>query len=244
MPTYSLAAVSALGCLLCATIACSTSTAPIGNQCPSSGAGGCAVDAGERDAAADASLDGTASSPDAGTDVGAELDSTPPDDGGAADAQSLDADPCPADAHDYLNCSTSCGVESPGCSSFSCALANGGAQLTSWQQLPLVIRTPSLSGNDPACPVDCGTHESAGVFINLNLPTNGMGVRISVSPPWHVVQLGHSVGTPLCPVMGIPADAGCFSFPNMAGLVGVLTDDPQAPSRNVLLEPSTSSYCP
>jgi hypothetical protein len=173
---------------------------------------------------------------DAPTDVMTGSDASTEQD---ASIGSMD-DPCPTQTLNYLNCSTTCGPQNT-CSNDSCAHSGVETQITSWSQLPYVIRTPSHPGMDQACPTNCGVVEDYALTVLIMLPPmGGTEVEVTVGPPWHVANWGGGTGGSSCPF----GDAGaCGQYLINGTTVGVWTDDPNAPARNVVIAPATT-MCP
>jgi len=229
-----------------ASAACGSSSGPSSTQCSS---GTVAKDG--VCAAPDGSM--AESSVDAATD--ASTDGQVPADGGADTASTADAavdvatdawtdDPCPEAGtfRVHLNCSTSCPLPES-CSSESCAQSGTTLEINNWGDLPVLIRTPSHPGVDPACPRGCGVTEDYGLTVVANLPvaTPAKELMLTVGAPWHVASWSGPAGGPFCPF----GDAGCSVFPSTGVAIGVWTDDPNAPARNALVTAvPTGTTCP
>ncbi len=139
------------------------------------------------------------------------------------------SDPCPTKVAN-VNCSSTC----PGATvQLNCSRVRCGSSLTSMvvvkdADLPFVLRTPDKPGVDPACPTSC----SSGSFaygMHLRISTLGSTFKITVGAPWAVFDVG---GDPFCPAT---THGQCFTATSSYGfLVG--TTDPNAPTRNVLIQ--------
>ena len=154
-------------------------------------------------------------------------------------------DPCPSQPIG-VNCSSSCGGPTANCADVSCQ-ANPTFTIDV-SDLPFVVRTPSMPGQDPNCAALCSpalTQFGITVFTNTpGLP--GQSIRASVGEGWHWLS---RIPT-YCLSSGQAAGPGgvCTQVGAAIPLVlpwEFLTDDPAAPARNILLElVPDSETCP
>lgn len=211
------------------------------------------VDSGEsfQDAGPDAaSTDATAPpQQDATTENAAGLDSstdTSVGDGALPPA----GDPCPNQAI-AINCSATCGVSSQACALATCrASAAIGytpekVQITTYSQLPMVIRTPNKPGVDPHCAASCSDPARVPTYaiaFRISLPTYNNGVRILVGDPWKIGR--YDPYAPGCKDT-LNVETGCTFVPVAAEDEVVWTDDPNAPVRNIVIEEAPAGQqCP
>ncbi len=174
--------------------------------------------------------DGSDAAPETGTDAAAH-----PDD-----------DPCPAEPP-FVNCSSTCTGATPGCDVGPGALGTCRTEYTELEVtdpslLPLVIRTPSNPGVDPGCVAVCGTGSTVwGISISLIMPSTllpdgGWGTdhafRVSVAPPWRIIE---TPGYSLYCEWTFAFDE-CRVHPYEIATFQIVTTDPNAPARNVLIE--------
>src|SRR5262249_2491292 len=104
---------------------------------------------------------------------------------------------------------------------------------------PTYVRTPSKPGRDPRCRT-CEAGPSAVYSMQIAVHTDAArAVRVSVAAPWYL----RSTGGPYCG----GAEFGCLSIharvvQGAAGLIWVITNDPDAPARNVRIEEDSSGH--
>jgi hypothetical protein len=143
-------------------------------------------------------------------------------DGVANDGNESVDDPCPTQPAS-VNCSTSCGGVSASCAT---ATACGNAtpiEITAVSQLPFVVRTPSHPAPSDACAAGCSAPVDYEIQVHVGI---GSPTIVTVGPSWHFT-------VSMCP--GTPGwtASGCIYLPG-GGYVNVWTDDPEAPSRNIV----------
>lgn len=174
--------------------------------------------------------------PDSGADAG---DVSAPDADAAQDVASdvlaLD-DPCPASPA-FLDCSSDCGGPSPDCSGpgskATCKPSADTVGVSDAKAFPIVVRTPSKPGVDPACDSVCsGQAPVFGVSVAVAVPIDPVnGLRVTVGAPWRV-QFANWVN--FCLDGSV---AGCAVYPTGSMVaIELLTDDPLAPARNAVIE--------
>ncbi len=226
---------------ICAVIAaCSSSSHPSGSACE----GSCTSQDGSADQQVDTAVGNEASdvAETSLTEGSADAVSDGSDASEAADVgpDAAPDDPCPSQTNNYVNCSSTCGSSS-NCSTLSCGSMAVPIELTSWSQLPFVIRTPSQPGSDPACPTDCGVPEVYALTFLANLPamTPAADLEVTVGAPWNVSIFSGVTGGPSCPGSAKP----CLVSPGQSPVIGVWTSDPNAPARNVVIS-KTTMMCP
>jgi hypothetical protein len=196
---------------------------------PDAGTGGAAGDASLQDSAADSAVqdatpgdapaDGDAANPDGGFNPG--------------------DDPCPTGPI-WLNCSDSCGKKSPECASLVCGIHMYLKEVTDPASFPIIIRTPSRPGWIAACTAACPEKPTAcAVTLPIGLPTSKdaggytHGIRVRVGYPWRIQKPLSMLSICLDP--SSPPKCRVFSSDAMSDLE-VVTDDPNAPAKNVLIE--------
>jgi hypothetical protein len=207
--------------------------ADVGPSSPSPSTDG-SVDATALMDAISPSADANTSNGEAAADgAGEKVDSNAP----------FSGEPCPARSIN-VNCSASCGGDSAACSMAKCQGGNQTSfvEITSYSQLPFVLRTPDHPGVDPACPPCAqGAKPAYAMLVRINLPFVNHGLRITVGAPWRVGTYFSS--DPFC-VLGAPK-SGCRYVSVGSFDLLVSTDDPNAEARNVMIEDApSSSPCP
>ena len=230
----------------------------VGNSCGAgtmSSNGQCVVEEAGTDSGPQMTMDSSIGSEAATNDTGVPPgnDATTPSDAGAdslldsapgdatEDVANWTDDPCLSSTTYDLgaNCSTTCGGPTQNCSTATCESGSPSLSITSWQQLPYVMRTPSHPAGD-ACSASCSTPYLYAMFVLPNItPTSAMpGMIVTVSPPWHIGL----AGTGFCP--GSSADY-CKVFGAMSPDIVIWTTDPNAPSRNVIVSAAMAGQtCP
>lgn len=142
-------------------------------------------------------------------------------------------DPCPT-KKPIIDCSTGCGGPSAGCAWAMCY--SGYTVNLSANAYPYVIRTPSKPGSYP-CDAQCGDaaapHPGMSVgFGNMTLkPT--FGLKVTVPKPWFVALPNWAAADPHC--VSVPQSQCVVSAVATSG-IHVLTNDPNAPAVNALVE--------
>jgi hypothetical protein len=148
----------------------------------------------------------------------------PGDDGGPTEAAAGADDPCPAQTAN-VNCSTTCGGSSASCSMETSCGNSTAIPIMTVTQLPFVFRTPSHPAPSDACAMGCSVpvYYWVQIYVETGAPT-----LVTVGPSWRFTV------SPTCPgSVGWSAD-GCIYLPQ-GGYINVWTDDPQAPSRNIVI---------
>jgi hypothetical protein len=236
-------------------VTCGSGTTLEGSQCVASSDSGPMVDGASEDH--DATTGGEDGPTDAGLD--ATLDVTP-DVTKDADAAQFDAnapDPCPVNDPPHKleildDCDPVCCGQDPLCQGSTgeagqlqfCSDATCGSGPATLQEnygLSFVVRTPGHPGIDPACVSDC---PDGGFVYGLGLTLNPQAPAIfdiTVGPPWKIIQ--HS-NTRYCTANGSTLATGCavaYGFPQT---IYVVTDDPNAPARNITFSVVSTPTCP
>ncbi len=211
---------------------CGPGTVPVDGVCvvADGGSSESGTDAGsEQDGSItpDASPDSVASDGEPDSDIG----DAPPGDTASS------GDPCPT-VPIAVNCSTSCGGKTVNCApGVTCSTSPGtdpGFTITNEAQLPLVLRTPDKPGIDPNCPKDCADPPGPAFTMRVRMAfsPSSPGVRVTVGAPWEIHRA--FVTRPYCPDIRYPKPQCHEPFPNTEFIV--TTTDPDAPSRNILIE--------
>ncbi len=230
---------------------CGPGTVLLGQICEVDRDAAESVDAGG-DTSANAPLDGG----DAGFDaVAADSRGTGPDasdfdaSGSSQDGGSVPDDPCPTGiniSQILRNCSTTCAAQSS-CSDIAC-------QSASEVDLPSVdgpeyVRTPSQPGMNVNCSV-CSTSTAYSFTIRADTyQVASYHLRVTVSPPWSLAT-GYSATNPLCYDSATATQCAIIAQgSSTAGgpypWVYVVTNDPNAPARNIVIEQSVDGGdCP
>lgn len=141
---------------------------------------------------------------------------------------STSADPCPTSPPTFVDCSGMCGGAKGVCDDRTC-LKLGSPPVASMTKTAWTLRTPDRPGINASCS-KCGTSAVYAITFGFDTSTlvfPAVKVRARVAPPWHVAESDYG-----CPLKG-PA-LQCLVY--NGGYV-VYTDDPNAPARNVYIEP-------
>lgn len=213
-------------------------------DCGASGSGGSGGGSGSGTGGSGAGGSGGATQKDGGGTGGtagdASADAGPPD------------DPCPSQTIG-LNCSYSCGGPTKDCTSPTVEAITCQDPSTSPgdsfpifypTQFPFVLRTPSHPGTDPRCTAACNPPSTVFqilIDIHANLLAPATGVKVTVPAPWkvHMVTSDFNMCIPASQPNCGADDYGSGSF------IEIVTDDPDAPARNVLIERATPPVtCP
>lgn len=228
-----------LGAVFVVLVGCSSETTVVVPNC---GPGTVAKDGvcvpaegdGGADGGADSSLDTTPPPTDSGVDFGGTetlVDSGPSD----SPADTAGGDPCPAKM--TLNCSSTCGAPTPTeCASATCSSPSRKYYLDKIESLPFVMRLPNAPGVDPECKKACtfGTTTYGktvwGFYITLYLPTGAPPIRARVAAPW---KIGLGPSGPFCTSETAKT---CQVTTTGQEWWAVLTEDPSAPARNLIIE--------
>lgn len=166
--------------------------------------------------------------------AGGEGDASPPDapaqDGDAQDQDDL----CPTTPV-LLNCASDCGGPSPACSDpgVTCSKYPTTVSAKEHKAFPWVVRTPSHPGTDPDCAGLCssGPAPAFGVSVDIGVPPDWVyDLRVTVAPPWRVFL------SPFAEFCMTGSASGCVVGQGAAVSVHLVTDDPNAPARNALIE--------
>ncbi len=156
-------------------------------------------------------------------------------------------DPCPSKVID-VNCSTTCGGPTTNCSDARCTAGRDPftTLIGSYSKFPYIIRTPDKPGMDAVCnSLGCepGKSVAYGVGLRIDLPYYKKGLRITVGSPWRVRQVSHSGWSPYC-AREASFGSGCIYLDTSFVDLMIDTDDPNAPSRNILIEDPSVRGCP
>jgi hypothetical protein len=197
-------------------------------------------------------------------DASARVDSTAegaaPDSGGGTDAGSSDAgsdslvnttdataDPCPnsnplpGQPVIWFYCEQKCApAPTDICKSASCGptldVPFGRNAAGGYEPLPFTFRTPDAPGIDPNCATQCpggGFAYELGFTANA-LVARGDGLKITVAPPWEIIVGSQA---PFCTDQTAKPPQSCVAIgPTYKGSILIVTKDPAAPARNVLVE--------
>ncbi len=187
------------------------------------------------------------------TDGGQRSDATPESDArqdvldGSASPGSPDAppqsDPCPSQSSTFivLQCDSRC----PAMSTALCAETTCGPKIVMSanfdKNLPVVVRTPEAPGTDARCQLQC---PSAGFVYGIGFdlyPPSAVPFVAWVDPPWTIV----ASQTPYCPDAQLGAEGNCIRYAATGGGgFFVMTQDPNAPARNVHFDMPAAHPCP
>jgi hypothetical protein len=197
-------------------------------------------DAGQADALVDRA-DGSESA-----DVMASVSDAPSGSVSDAPASAADAapsDPCPVASYSIAqNCDSTCStLSTTSCSQARCG-SGGQAASISFISSPLAVRTPDAPGTDPDCATECPGGGVAYAMTDLLVVSKDVDVRVAA--PWAVYFQPANGPTPF-PTCPLPAQtSSCVHVPASAteGALFIVTNDPQAPARNVYIE--AGDACP
>ncbi len=216
----------------------------------SAGVGGSAAGASGAtvDGSADTGIAGTAGTAGSGGLGGAGMSGSAGSAGGGTGgvAGAAQDDPCPA-APIAVNCTDQCGGPTGLCTgsqyaNLTCRDDISGAFTIHKADLPLILRTPHAPGAEPLCQ-HCGADSAAWqALIQTSIVfTPNVALRVRVGPPWRV-RITYPPG-----VCMAGSTEGCLVTTAVSGdtQFQILTDDPNAPSRNAYIElvPATTT-CP
>lgn len=218
-------------------LTCGAGTVAVGGECvPVDGGTGGA--AGSGGAAGQGGTAGAAGSSTGGEDAGADAMEA----GGGGPGP--DDDPCPAQPVE-LDCSDQCGGPTALCAGATCSLEPfSSVIIEDSSAYPYVFRTPSHPGVDPACEAACQEQTyfpqtiapaKYGMIVTVNAPDDQSKVlKVKVGPPWWIEITAESVPyycLDWSPVQDCQVDTQATGLTVM-----ILTDDPNAPARNVVLD--------
>ncbi len=147
-------------------------------------------------------------------------------------------DPCPPEGLP-MDCSGQCDVVSPRCEMATCREEGPyGVTVTEESELPYIFRTPSHPGVDPACgelcdgPVETAYGTGVKVIIKEEVPNTVL--KATVGSPWRIVIMDY-MWADYCITPTTPYGCDCSWEGSYTAFV-VVTDDPNAPARNVKIE--------
>lgn len=215
------------------TVTCGPGTELVDGTCV-------AIDASTSDAASSDSVPSTetATATDDGTPDVLASDVTD----ATADVASSSSDPCPSVAM-AVNCSKTCGGASANCAKAECPATDPVITLALriTNSLPTVVRTPEKPGKFLPC--ECAIPSAGGSLYSLLVALDagaGKLVKVTVGTGWRLAS-----PTSTNPWCGEPGDnRRCRIVSGNSGVL-ITTDDPNAPSRNVLFEAaSAGDKCP
>lgn len=152
-------------------------------------------------------------------------------------------DPCPPDNELDLNCSQTCsGALKIDCTPYSCPNNFGGKvlKIVSYQQLPIIIRTPVVNGPAPECASYCGLDKlpTSALFFRAQLD-NATKLVVRTSPPWYIGNYGAA-----CTIKE-SEKVYCKEIEGYSlDYISVLTDAEMSPSRNIHITTNLSDHCP
>ncbi len=225
-------------------LGCSASTSPSsGVQCgPGTVLEGTlcvAHDSGTTKGDSSVPIDGSPT-PDTSTPVS---DSAKPDSVVVDTSPSGGGDPCPSKVID-VNCSTTCGGDKSKCSLVTCGstTSDPALQITNYSQLPFILRTPDKPGVDPKCAKCDGALPGLyAMAVSISFPYALRPIRVTVGAPWMIG--GFNRYYPHCAFDG---KSGCFALKSYRSDLVIFTTDPNAPSRNVVIdmEPASDASVP
>lgn len=186
-----------------------------------------------------------APSTEATADTGVGSDASEVD---VRDAGQYDADPCPVNSftQEYaLNCDPTCQSQEA-VSQQTCQMATCSAGGTWSPGAPaqcnqiLFVRPPSQPATDPQCSQDCpGSGWTYG--LSMTFTSFGTGYSMTVSPPWYLIA---GASAPFCPEPDAGA-ANCLWFDGTQGeVIYLVTNDPMAPAKNLVIECAAQDTCP
>jgi hypothetical protein len=154
------------------------------------------------------------------------------------------ADPCLPQSVE-VNCSTTCGdgTSNIACDALTCRPAlgpepTGIVRLKSDQRF--VVRTPERPGRNQRCEQSCSSqHAAYALAFRVETPTKAF--RITVGAPYRVDEVPNGQST-YCPSAATHETCAVF---DRAKTLLVWTADPNAPARNVIVEPvPATTTCP
>jgi hypothetical protein len=194
--------------------------------------------------------DATYSGGPADHDGGLEADGAVTVDAGTSDAKQerdaavLVADPCPTETI-AIDCSNRCtdgGTDA--CRKVACSrydIRKGDPSIVVVDvPAKVVLRTPDHPGKSDDCAVACGNwpNRTAKAFgMGFKTALHGAdGVRVRVEPPWWIGDV-LGISSLYCPDDSQMDNAqGCYAMRGERTFL-IWTDDPNAPARNITIEP-------
>lgn len=208
-----------------------TGSGGIGGAGGASGSSGAGGTAGEPGDAGIGGMDGSATGGSAGSFGGAA---------GAAGASS--DDPCPPGGVDF-DCSGQCSPLASECMQV-CGPGAVGILIKSRSDFPIVLRTPPMPGANATCTDQCqqpNTVWGLAVFTTFNNGDAQHGLLVHVQPPYYVLPTSSG---DFCLGAG-PQYQSCYAGKaDVYAGVSIVTDDPDAPARNVYIEDPFQPTCP
>jgi len=137
-----------------------------------------------------------------------------------------------------MDCSGQCDVVSPRCEMATCREEGPyGVTVTEESELPYIFRTPFHPGVDPACGELCdGPVETAygtGVKVLID-DVPGTVLKATVGAPWRINTTDYMFSD-YCIDSATPFECSLAWIGGYIAFV-VVTDDPNAPARNVKIE--------
>lgn len=138
-------------------------------------------------------------------------------------------------AKSYMDCQGDCFLPAGkymNCAQAKCTMAYS---LSGDDVLPIRVRLPSKPGVDPNCVAQCGSASTTfGVGIAIGNGLQG-AIKVTVAKPWKIAF--HSqFGVPSHYCMDGSETTECAVHPSSGSKVLFLTDDPNAPAVNALIE--------
>jgi hypothetical protein len=172
-----------------------------------------------------------ADSPSEGTrDGNAESEAGAADGTADGEADTGDgSDPCPTQLD--VDCSQSCSGPDPLCATAACAVPPAFARSPGAPLGPLTIRTPDHPGTSATCVSSCGVGDTRYGFAITYKDALATGFRARVGAPWKIFASSNYCNIAL-------ATSGCLAFGTAQGSAtfAIVTDDPNAPARNVVID--------
>jgi hypothetical protein len=172
--------------------------------------------------------------PDAIAEAGRSRDATGLPDSAEAGPK-WESDPCPEKL--AVNCSTSCGGPFE-CDKVRCQELPSHNTPTYYlydeREFPVTIRTPERPPQDSECGAICGP---AAPRFAIGLAVDGVvfwHYRVRVAAPWRIVQAERPKS--YCPKEGGIDYGSCRAVHKENTLTLIVTDDPDAPARNIVIE--------
>lgn len=155
----------------------------------------------------------------------------------SVDAATSSGDPCPPVAP-FVNCSTTCGGVTSNCDAVNCGRSPAGRtydfnEPPNITPPPYSMRTPDKPGVDARCNQHCGPMKQKAAYamnIHMYVPEKAF---VRVGAPWRISLDGMCISDEGPPPLVYD---GCVFLGS--GTFSIFTEDPNAPARNVTIEPT------